>query len=185
MRAEPGYLASLIRTWQDSRAWPMPPRPGIVYDPFSGRGTTGAVAVRVGRQFVGTDVRQSQVELTELPLPLADIARLHVSSRPFRDCRRAPIESDSSRSRDSAVRQSLAEFDQPRIRDLGVAEPKSFPARQPLQIGQPSVRDLGAGKSEGRLASNCGSPCTWIYRLLCRRLARASRPAWHGRQPTG
>lgn len=39
-------------------------RPGIVYDPFSGSGTTSAVAVRFGRNSVATDVRQSQVELS-------------------------------------------------------------------------------------------------------------------------
>jgi hypothetical protein len=36
----------------------------LVCDPFSGSGTTGAVAVRHGRRFVGCDVRQSQVELS-------------------------------------------------------------------------------------------------------------------------
>lgn len=37
---------------------------GVVCDPFSGSGTTGAVAVRYGRSFLGCDVRQSQVELS-------------------------------------------------------------------------------------------------------------------------
>jgi DNA modification methylase len=37
---------------------------GLVCDPFSGSGTTGAVAVRHGRRFVGCDLRASQVELT-------------------------------------------------------------------------------------------------------------------------
>lgn len=41
------------------------PPDGIVYDPFSGSGTTAAVAIRTGRRFVGTDVRESQVELTK------------------------------------------------------------------------------------------------------------------------
>lgn len=41
------------------------PPDGIVYDPFSGSGTTGKVATATGRQFVGTDIRQSQVELTK------------------------------------------------------------------------------------------------------------------------
>lgn len=40
------------------------PPGGLVYDPFCGSGTTGAVALRHGRKFVGTDVRESQVELT-------------------------------------------------------------------------------------------------------------------------
>jgi hypothetical protein len=47
-----------IRTWC---------RPGaVVCDPFSGSGTTGAVAVRHGRRFLGCDVRQSQVDLSRL-----------------------------------------------------------------------------------------------------------------------
>jgi hypothetical protein len=36
----------------------------VVCDPFAGSGTTGAVAVRWGRRFVGCDVRESQVELS-------------------------------------------------------------------------------------------------------------------------
>jgi hypothetical protein len=52
------------------------PPGGVVADCFSGSGTTGAVAVRTGRRFVGCDLRQSQVELSrrrigvqpELPL---------------------------------------------------------------------------------------------------------------------
>jgi DNA modification methylase len=40
------------------------PPGGIVCDVFSGSGTTGAVAIREGRRFVGCDVRASQVDLT-------------------------------------------------------------------------------------------------------------------------
>ena len=40
------------------------PPGGVVLDPFCGSGTTGAVAVRLGRRFVGFDVRADQVELT-------------------------------------------------------------------------------------------------------------------------
>jgi hypothetical protein len=36
----------------------------VVCDPFSGSGTTGAVAVRWGRRFVGCDIRGSQLELS-------------------------------------------------------------------------------------------------------------------------
>lgn len=39
------------------------PPGGLVVDPFTGSGTTGAVAVRWGRRFRGCDVRQSQVDL--------------------------------------------------------------------------------------------------------------------------
>lgn len=41
------------------------PPGGTVYDGFCGSGTTGAVAKRYGRNFIGTDVRESQVELTK------------------------------------------------------------------------------------------------------------------------
>jgi hypothetical protein len=40
------------------------PPGGTVLDPFSGSGTTGAVAVKHGRKYIGIDVRESQVELT-------------------------------------------------------------------------------------------------------------------------
>lgn len=40
------------------------PPGGVVYDPWCGSGTTLAVAKRFGRRFIGTDVRESQVELT-------------------------------------------------------------------------------------------------------------------------
>jgi hypothetical protein len=41
------------------------PPGGTVYDPFSGSGTTGKVAIQHGRQFMGTDIRESQVDLTK------------------------------------------------------------------------------------------------------------------------
>jgi hypothetical protein len=39
------------------------PPNGIVLDPFSGSATTGAVAVKHGRRYIGLDVRDSQIEL--------------------------------------------------------------------------------------------------------------------------
>jgi hypothetical protein len=41
------------------------PPGGIVCDPFSGSGTTAAVALKLGRRFAGCDLRKSQVELTK------------------------------------------------------------------------------------------------------------------------
>lgn len=41
------------------------PPGGTVYDGFCGSGTTGAVCEKWGRNFIGTDVRASQVELTQ------------------------------------------------------------------------------------------------------------------------
>jgi len=39
------------------------PPDGIVLDPFSGSGTTAAVAMLHGRRYIGIDIRQSQVDL--------------------------------------------------------------------------------------------------------------------------
>jgi hypothetical protein len=36
---------------------------GIVLDPFSGSATTPAVAIKTGRNYIGIDIRQSQIEL--------------------------------------------------------------------------------------------------------------------------
>ena len=40
------------------------PPGGTVLDPFMGSGTTLAVAQRTGREAIGIDLRESQVELT-------------------------------------------------------------------------------------------------------------------------
>lgn len=40
------------------------PPDGLVIDPFSGSGTTGAAAIKAGRNFIGFDIRQSQVDLS-------------------------------------------------------------------------------------------------------------------------
>jgi hypothetical protein len=40
------------------------PPGGLVLDPMCGSGTTGAVAARLGRRFLGCDLRQSQVDLS-------------------------------------------------------------------------------------------------------------------------
>ena len=39
------------------------PPDGIVLDPFSGSATTPAVAIKTGRNYIGIDIRQSQIEL--------------------------------------------------------------------------------------------------------------------------
>lgn len=43
---------------------PFCPPGGVVLDPFCGSGTTGAVALENHRNFLGCDVRQSQVDAT-------------------------------------------------------------------------------------------------------------------------
>ena len=40
------------------------PPGGITLDPFCGSGTTGAAAIKTGREFIGIDVRATQVALT-------------------------------------------------------------------------------------------------------------------------
>ena len=39
------------------------PPGGIVYDPFGGTGTTLAVAIKMRRKFICSDIRESQIEL--------------------------------------------------------------------------------------------------------------------------
>lgn len=41
------------------------PEGGLVFDPFTGSGTTGAVAVRLGRRFIGSEVNPAYIELAE------------------------------------------------------------------------------------------------------------------------
>jgi adenine-specific DNA-methyltransferase len=43
----------------------MSPQGGLVLDPFSGSGTTGAAAVMCGRKFVGSEIKQSYVTIAE------------------------------------------------------------------------------------------------------------------------
>lgn len=49
------------------------PPGGVVFDPFSGSGTTAAAAVLHGRQFVGTEIRQDQVDLTNIRIEEAKL----------------------------------------------------------------------------------------------------------------
>lgn len=39
------------------------PRGGVVLDPFMGSGTTGAVAKRLGRSFIGIEINQEYCEI--------------------------------------------------------------------------------------------------------------------------
>lgn len=41
------------------------PPGGVVLDPFCGSGTTLAVAEKCGREWVGMDIRESQIELSK------------------------------------------------------------------------------------------------------------------------
>lgn len=54
----PEYLAEfMVRSF-------CPPG-GVVLDPFSGSGTTAAVAKKTGRNYIGIDIRESQVQLCQ------------------------------------------------------------------------------------------------------------------------
>lgn len=60
------------------------PPNGVVCDPFCGSGTTGPVALRHGRRFVGCDLRGSQVGLATKRL------RLETPGLPFTDTEGSP-----------------------------------------------------------------------------------------------
>lgn len=61
----------LLNNWR-RRGWLMPPTPcdcpdqpaDVVLDPFCGRGTTGVVAERLGRDFIGIDLNPAHVEMS-------------------------------------------------------------------------------------------------------------------------
>lgn len=96
---------------------------------------TGNMGRKTGLFWYTHMVRQSTVRLT-LPYPLAFLSGAAFSHSPTRrnpaawrtdpggfglsDCR-PPVEADSSRSKDLAVWQRLAEFGHPIVRDLGIA----------------------------------------------------------------
>lgn len=44
--------------------WPSS-RAGLVLDPFSGAGTSGLVALKLGRRFLGLELNQKYVEMAE------------------------------------------------------------------------------------------------------------------------
>ena len=54
--------------WRATCSCAAATRPGIVYDPFMGSGTTALVAQRLGRHFVGTDINREYVELARTRL---------------------------------------------------------------------------------------------------------------------
>jgi DNA modification methylase len=43
----------------------LPSRPGIVLDPFAGTGTTGEVAIKLGRLFIGIELYEENVKMAE------------------------------------------------------------------------------------------------------------------------
>ena len=56
---------------------PFPPQPSVVFDPFAGSGTTGVVALALGRRFVGLDLSAKYLHMAErrISRPHARIAR--------------------------------------------------------------------------------------------------------------
>jgi len=51
--------------WQPTCDHEAPSEPGTVLDPFAGSGTTGAVAYRLGRKFVGIELNPEYAEMAE------------------------------------------------------------------------------------------------------------------------
>jgi 23S rRNA G2069 N7-methylase RlmK/C1962 C5-methylase RlmI len=49
------------------------PQPATVLDPFAGSGTTGLVARRLGRRFVGIDLSADYLQLARQRLGLTDL----------------------------------------------------------------------------------------------------------------
>lgn len=61
------------------------PPDGIVVDPFSGSGTTAAVAARLGRRGIGIDVRESQTAIARRRVKELSLPRKMMSSTKNRD----------------------------------------------------------------------------------------------------
>lgn len=62
------------------------PPNGVVYDPFSGSGTTAACAVKLGRRFIASDIRLSQVKLTARRIKQARLRRgFGLINKPLQD----------------------------------------------------------------------------------------------------
>jgi tRNA/tmRNA/rRNA uracil-C5-methylase (TrmA/RlmC/RlmD family) len=50
--------------WQQSCEHPAPPVPQTVLDPFSGAGTTGLVAARFDRNYIGIELNPEYAEMS-------------------------------------------------------------------------------------------------------------------------
>jgi site-specific DNA-methyltransferase (adenine-specific) len=58
---------SYVSRKPEPRGWTLsglPSRPGIVLDPFAGTGTTGEVAIKLGRLFVGIELYEGNAKMT-------------------------------------------------------------------------------------------------------------------------
>ena len=88
------------------------PPGGTVLDPFAGSGTTGQAAEQLGRGYILSDIRQSQVELSKRRLAMPHMQR---APRPPR-CRHTPTlfpdasvnTDESKRDTDVSVKESAA-----------------------------------------------------------------------------
>lgn len=54
--------------WRATCSCTAATRPGIVFDPFMGSGTTALVAQRLGRHYIGTDINAEYVRLAQTRL---------------------------------------------------------------------------------------------------------------------
>ena len=65
-RGVPSAQNALIRSttgWQPTCDHDSEPMPSVVLDPFCGSGTTGVVALRHGRSFIGIELNPEYIEL--------------------------------------------------------------------------------------------------------------------------
>ena len=80
-----GFVSESTTTgWAPTCTHDLPPRPALVLDPFSGAATTGLVALRLGRRYIGIELSPAYVAMSEARL-IADhgieTERAHESAR--------------------------------------------------------------------------------------------------------
>jgi DNA modification methylase len=63
-----GDACEMLRTLPDESVLAGSPRGGLVLDPFAGSGTTGVVALKHGRDFIGIDLNPKYAEMARARL---------------------------------------------------------------------------------------------------------------------
>ena len=58
-----GFMGYITTGWHPTCSHVGEPVPALVLDMFSGSGTTGVVALRLGRSFIGIELNQTYVTL--------------------------------------------------------------------------------------------------------------------------
>ena len=73
------YSRSETTGWQPTCDHDSEPAPSVVLDPFCGSGTTGVVALRHGRSFIGIELNPEYVQLAQKRI-VGDAPLLNVSA---------------------------------------------------------------------------------------------------------